>query len=671
MGLNSLTIDNSLMTAELSEKHLNHRRNDIDGLRAVAILSVLAFHGWPDLLQGGFTGVDVFFVISGYLITSKITKDIEANQFSLVNFFANRTKRLFMPSLIVMTTTLLAGYLVLLPHEFKDLCKQSLAALTFTSNYYYWSEVGYFDVASELKPLLHFWSLGIEEQFYIAWPLLLVLAYRQKLSIQSLALAILTCSFFASVICTYYSQSTAFYWLPTRMWELMLGALLFFTSKASAKQRSSIWHLGRHSIWKPISGLFLITVSMIFSERRYFPGFFALLPTIGTALIIASQSNSWINSRLLSSRPLVFVGKISYSLYLWHWPLLSLLQIMEHKPSTKLRFAAVAISFLLALATYLGVERPLSKIRYDFRDRKPALTNLKFFSLSTIILSLICGALITEDISLTKMNERKGLSNDLTNNSAKILEHNGAINPGASIAIIGDSHAMQYAEAAQLLDLNPSIGIPITESSVPPLTGILFRQVDESKDNLKFEQALPSLLETKSVEYIALAARLSGYQSMSGNRFEGYPRYNLQFLLEGKSIGPDEGLYIGYSNTIRLILESGKQPIILMQAPEINYEPGHCLRPFTFSAERKCKNTTAAEVNRRFAGGRRIIDRLRAKFPNLWVYEPAQALCDNDTCFIKLNGRIMYSDDDHLSTTGAMHVLREFLTWINIKSSLE
>lgn len=324
-------------------------RPDIDGLRAVAVSSVVLFHAVPGTLPGGFVGVDIFFVISGYLIAGIVTSDLQAKSFSLATFYQRRIRRIFPALIVVLAATVLVGLRLLPPDELHSLGKNAVASVLFAANLMLLSEVNYFDVDAHLKPLLHLWSLGIEEQFYLIWPLILwAIPQRQR----PIAAIVGLVSSFALNLIMVGTHPAATFFLPfTRAWELMAGALLVFVRPLSRSVRESA----------AIIGILAIESSFfLFNAKTPFPGWAAALPVFGSALLILSEE-AFVN-RVLSLKPFVGVGLISYPLYLWHWPVLVLLQVYLFRPlNDTVGFAAVLASSVLAVLTYLAIERPLRR----------------------------------------------------------------------------------------------------------------------------------------------------------------------------------------------------------------------------------------------------------------------------------------------------------------------
>ncbi len=328
-------------------------RPDIEGLRAVAVLLVVLFHAFPDAMPGGFIGVDIFFVISGFLITGIIARELDSGPFNLLHFYDRRIKRIFPALIVVLGAVLVLGWFWMLPGAYARLSADVFASAAFAANIALLLHSGYFDIESAKEPLLHLWSLGIEEQFYLFWPLILMLAARLRLSLLTVALTIALASFALNVALIGTNPVATFYLPFTRAFELLTGAAL-----ACAWSRLS--HTGVASNLRAGSGIALIAAaSAVLNVHSAFPGWWALLPVTGAALLLSAPA-AWGARHLLASPPLVWIGEISYPLYLWHWPLLVFFAIIKFAPLTLLeRGLIVGLSFLLAFATYRLVEIPI------------------------------------------------------------------------------------------------------------------------------------------------------------------------------------------------------------------------------------------------------------------------------------------------------------------------
>lgn len=350
------------MNDSISEGHLKYR-SDIDGLRAVAVIAVVIYHAFPGLFPGGYAGVDVFFVISGFLISSILYKQIREKSFSILNFYQRRALRIF-PSLVtVMLSTAIIGWFTLKAEEFAQLGKHIVGGAGFISNLLLWSESGYFDAAAETKPLLHLWSLGIEEQFYFVFPLILFIAFKLGQKMLGVTIVLALVSFLVNL---YYLNdgSTAIFYSPlSRFWEMMIGSILaYFLLQRSFQSQI----LGMSPNVRSAIGICLLFIGFWgASKASVYPGWWALLPTLATALLISAGPDGFFNHMFLSRKIFVGIGLISYPLYLWHWPLLAIARVhYGQTPSTMVRVICVVFSFVLAWLTYRFIEQPLRFSQY-------------------------------------------------------------------------------------------------------------------------------------------------------------------------------------------------------------------------------------------------------------------------------------------------------------------
>ncbi len=404
------------MTANTTDKPAVKYRPDIDGLRAVAVLLVLAYHVGIYRLRGGFVGVDVFFVISGYLISSIILSDLDSSRFSIVSFYERRVRRIFPALFVMLFVTAVLAYKFFLPSEFVDFGKSLLASTFSFSNLYFLHQSGYFDAPAAMKPLLHTWSLAVEEQFYVFLPLFLLgtrkfFPSKQRLIIIFVAIL----SFSVSAVGAFRNHDATFYLAHTRAWELLLGTLLamdFFPAITG-------------TVWRNVVSLcgatFILLAGLLFNSATPFPGAAALLPCVGAALIIAAgKSGKTVVGQVLSSRPVVFVGMISYSLYLWHWPLIVFqgadgLLIQGLSPKlTKL--VVIAASFVLGTLSWRFVEQP-------FRARRFGISRANIFRLASaaaiVLLIVGIGILATNGFPSRYPEDAVKVASFLENTDAK------------------------------------------------------------------------------------------------------------------------------------------------------------------------------------------------------------------------------------------------------------
>ncbi len=351
-------------------------RSDIDGLRALAVLAVLAFHVAPGTVPGGFVGVDIFFVISGFLISSIMYRELETGTFSIVEFYVRRIRRIYPALFLVLAASCMGAWLLLLPTDFVDFGRQVLGGSTFVANIVLWLQSGYFSAEAAMKPLLHLWSLGVEEQFYLFFPLVCWIAYhsRRRWLLPALLGSIGTSSMIWNVRFVKLDPAGAYFLPFTRMWELLIGAGLALLMTHFAGKPWFEAPLMRNRHWIGALGLALLGFSMLHIRESFlFPGWWALLPTVGSAMVILAGPEAWLNRRLLSNRPAVYIGKISYPLYLWHWPLLSFLAVAGavwgFDPPLFTKYLVLLCAFPLAALTYHFVETPIRTVKDRVENR--------------------------------------------------------------------------------------------------------------------------------------------------------------------------------------------------------------------------------------------------------------------------------------------------------------
>lgn len=392
------------------------RRQEIDGLRALAVIPIIFFHAGFDFFDGGFVGVDVFFVISGYLITRIILTELKNESFSLTNFYERRIRRILPALYLVVIVSIPLAWLSLEPNSMRDFSQSLVAISIFSTNILFWAERGYFDTAAEFKPLLHTWSLAVEEQFYLFFPVFLLVVWRfLKRRLLDSLIIICVFSFTLAELLVHSDSVAAFYLFPTRAWELLFGAIAFIYRQRIETKRFSVL-LSEVAGW--IGLLMILSSVLAFSRTTPVPSVYTLAPTLGSVLFILFASSETLVGRLLSRRFLVAIGLISYSLYLWHQPLFAFLRhISLGEPDSKLFIIAIFVSTLLAWLSWRIVETPFRKP--DFLGKK---TVYAFAAGGALLISLF--GLLGEI--------RNGFPVDAVVSQEKISSDN--------FIVIGDSH---------------------------------------------------------------------------------------------------------------------------------------------------------------------------------------------------------------------------------------
>lgn len=433
-------------------------RNDITGLRALAVLPVIFYHAFPNLVPGGFLGVDIFFVISGYLISGIIFRNIKQGTFSYLDFYSKRIKRIIPNLLLLFLFVLFLGYFVLFTDDYDNLGRHVYSSAIFIENFRLLSEVGYFTEDAVRKPLLHLWSLAIEEQFYIIFPILCVLIWKLNNSVKALGIFVFTITLLSLLFCFLCAnKSFAFYFPLTRFWELGVGIVLAYTEIFQLFDPRRVAPLLRQ-IASSV-GLLLIVFSVVFYKSTWqHPGFITFFPVLGAFLIILAQPDSLVNKYLLGCSVMTFIGLISYSLYLWHWPILSYLNICLPNPEYYFTLGAIALSSVLAILIYYFVENPIRRTNFCLCFD----IGLLRIKLPTVILLIFC--LILEGGCGYVLRKTEGLPNRSVNyefpelvdirkgvdwskepfvviNDVKIYGLSSGL---PDIIFVGDSHAVQY-----------------------------------------------------------------------------------------------------------------------------------------------------------------------------------------------------------------------------------
>lgn len=514
-------------------------RPDIDGLRAFAIISVVLFHEFPVSIKGGFVGVDVFFVISGYLISSIIFKSCEAGSFSYVDFYIRRIKRIFPALSVVLISCMLVGWLVLLPDEYAQLGKHVLSGVGFVSNLVLWRESGYFDTAAELKPLLHLWTLGVEEQYYIVWPLLVALIWKRAHNFLLLLVPVLVLSFALNLWWVNERPTAAFFLPMARFWELMIGSLLAFVVLHRQHWLERI-RAHVHADWFSASGFCLLVLSFfIIDKDSEFPGWWALMPTLGTFLLIYAGRGAWLNAHVLGNKWVVYVGLISYPLYLWHWPVLVLGRLAGINEIIFGKLALVILALVLAMMTYHWIEAPIR------RTSKHAGTVAVLLSIMMLLVAAFGAALM---FLVKPMNSSKEIQQIVSAagewdypGRLKNFYFNGHLfrqqgnSEAQTILFIGDSNIEQYYPRAEYqLEKNPkSMNLVFaTSGGCPPVPHLLERK---HPNCLGFVDSAMAYANGDDVKTIVVGAQWFGYLTGAGGYYfeDKSGRFPLQVGSEG------------------------------------------------------------------------------------------------------------------------------------------
>ncbi len=630
-----------------------HRR-DIDGLRAVAILPVLLFHAHIPGVGGGFVGVDVFFVISGYLITGILLKDIARDRFSILRFYERRVRRIF-PALMAMLAVVAAvSYARLLPQELRPLARSLIAATLFVSNIFFYRQVGYFNGASELKPLLHTWSLAVEEQFYIFFPLYLWAAFKKlsRPAVVKLTTALALASLALATWAAWKSPKAAFFLAPHRANELLIGALLALDAvPVPSRQRS------RDLL--SLAGLALIVGAVVgYSDATPFPGLTALLPCVGAGAIIhAGKDGRSLVGRWLGTRPMVFIGLISYSLYLWHWPILALARTCLMRPLTGLEVAgALGAAFLLAVLSWRFVERP-------FRGPDAVAGRRGIFALAGLAM-LGClafgrlgysGAARRFDrATLAAVTEPEDFDclGRATSPEANVCPIGAPAAAHPTFAVWGDSHArVFYRHLDKLAAARGEAGLFFGSNGCAPLLGVRLVESEAapgfSNDcAAQNRNAFAAITGDPGIREVVLVARWPYY--LWGTGF-GADRFHRTAILDpgGARLSRPQ-IAERAVRTVQALLAAGKTVYLVETVPELTVDAlAVCGRALLFHRSLAGFDQPRQPVEDRAAPLRAIADRLASE-PGFHFVTTHDLFCDAADCRFQRDGRPLYVDNNHV-----------------------
>lgn len=638
-------------------------RKDIDGLRSVAVMMVVLYHYGFQGLSGGFVGVDVFFVISGFLITLIINKQVQANTFSFIQFYIRRIKRL-MPAMLVMVAITFAVFsFILLPSDFEMLSKSIIYVSGYLANVFFWLEYGgYFSGATQEAPLLHTWSLAVEEQFYVFWPVFILLTFKLFGARKSIYLT-LAMTLIAVGLSEYANKITvgaSYYLLPTRAYELMIGALLALS-----------WNIlpnpgQRTSDALSITGLLMILYSAItLTKEDSFPGLNALFPTLGTALIIFSfRTHKGIVNKILSNKICVFIGLISYSLYLWHWPIIVLINYMNIELNVVTRTLLVFFAIMIGYLSYRFVEKPL---------RSTKLSDVKAVGFSYVLPSVvlvICSAtVLLNDGFKSRFSDKVIAMDTAINTHSNVIREQchsslaGALKEPSSDCFLGDvtskvkgyffgdSHANHYTGFVDVLAKEEMVSVQDhTLDRCPPIIGLRWGK-SEFKANQCYErnEINKRYIELTKPSFVIIAASWPNERStMAFDEVSG------GFVAEEQATNL---LANKLEETIHFLDNLSIKTIVLTDTPYVKSNVFTCpIKKELFNASLDCQ---IPDGRNNFLTAQLL--KLEKKYTSLKVIEPRDTVCNEGKCSLSLNGIPLYRDIDHLNDIGSRAMAEEYI----------
>jgi peptidoglycan/LPS O-acetylase OafA/YrhL len=641
---------------------LKEYRHDIDGMRAISVILVILYHLRLSWVPSGFIGVDVFFVISGFLITSHIYNDIKLNVFSLGAFYLKRVRRILPALAFVLFCTSIAAWLLLLPKDLIVFSKTLVSALLSISNIYFYKRLnfGYFASDSSIIPLLHTWSLGVEEQFYLVWPLVLLLLcgfFRNYILIFiTFAIALLSLVFYL------YSNTDFSYYMPfTRAFQLLIGALLALSYdkiKCMTDVTSKLGILVKTFLINALSlfAIFGILGSALLIKAQYFHGIISLLPCLSAAVLIALGGNRIkpFGNRLMSVKPLVLVGVISYSLYLWHWPIIAYVNYFGIELNFLVRILIVVIAFLLSFLTYKMIEIPF---RYKFKFN--LYMSVLFYLLLPLTLSLIflyCSVRINSfafnRISDKQYQQANAYYGILQQKFGCIDNEGGGVLPAEKLCtigdlsakkpevlVVGDSHAMADVAMLDVFLKNAKLSAYVVTQSGSPF--VLGAGIIDWRGNKPVErsQAIANLIKENHYKYVIISGFWNYYSVLPSEMI--------------KSPKPFEVFKAGFINAVQFVVKNHSIPIILFDNPSTEDLKRYC--GLTKIQIKLCYNKKN-EIASQQAITNQILYSIKKEFPSTIFIDPGNIICDKLNCYLSYHGVPFYMSDgfnSHLSYAGS------------------
>jgi len=633
-------------------------RAEIDGLRAIAVLPVILFHAGFEWFSGGFIGVDVFFVISGYLITTIIISSLEEDNFSILNFYERRARRILPALFFVMAVSIPFAWLWLTPSDLKIFGSSYLATSTFWSNILFWNESGYFDTRADLKPFLHTWSLAVEEQYYILFPIFLLLTWHFGMRLILVTLILIFCvSLGLAHWGSFNKPSATFFLLPTRVWELLIGVFIAFYLRHKTFLKSHVLNQALSLI-----GLIMVTYSIfVFDEHTPFPSFYALIPTLGTGLLIISAVPKTFVHHLLSLKFIVAIGLISYSAYLWHQPLLAFARHrLMGEVSDYLLIIICFASIAMAWFSWRFIEKP-------FRDKEKFNQKTIFtLSLSLIVIFSFLGsitylkdgfyerfspAVLAIDQMQANGTKARNYNCHLDEHSSKLtgcsFGRNGVI---PKFALIGDSHAGAiHKSLANSMDRLGDSFILYAKNGCPPSLGL---EVSVGKNCTQFMRNVIEDIHQKDIKTVILFSRFSWYLDTKGfkNSYGISERKDLYHFVEGNNepISKQVNAKIETMKSFVDILNHDIRIIFIEPIPEMGWEiPKQKISSLIY--ETPMRGIERTDFDRTTLDRFDSIKQYFNYENNIIFVKTDDIFCDDTNCFGEDSQNLLYYDSNHPS----------------------
>ncbi|MEZ9523055.1 acyltransferase family protein [Enterovibrio norvegicus] len=647
-------------------------RPDVDGLRTVAVLLVIIFHFNKDILPSGFIGVDVFFVISGFIITSAIYPQMKSGTFTFLDFYEKRIKRILPLFYIVAISSLITAYFLFSPNDFSGFADSLRYASVFISNIYFEKNTGYFAPSSETMPLLNIWSLSVEEQFYFVWPIALLLCSRYlptKVVPKVLILVLLSMIGYSQYLAL-TSPSEAYFLIQSRAFEMLIGAALaLLLFKLRSEDRS---YECRFYATAGIVGVLLVSIALVILDKGdVFPGVNAAIVCFGTALIIFSGENTNTPiTRFLSLPVLVWLGKLSYSLYLWHWPIQAFYRYYQSDFGWK---GFVTCSLLTFVFSYLSLKLIENPARYFKLKRRYVFVGYFFVPVLSFVLlaknidkqegyperfSTEAMALYYDSVSKIELDgQTRKQFEEFEPFRPMLLGDQSVSSPSAFLW--GDSHAEHFQSFVDELGKKYHFGALYGgQGGCPPIAeGGRVRHGDLEAHCYQSNERLLEQVLASDADVVFLGGRWATYSETTlAENEDGRNIYLGDVTDRSESIDNNRRVFSsGLEKTISTLIEHGKTPVVFGQVPSFPFKPSNCLvkkANYSWAAKESC-DTASTQFFERYTYANHLLLELQHKYPETVIIDIPDLVCDGKSCVSALNGKPLYSDNNHINSVGA------------------
>ena len=662
----------------------NEYKKEIDGLRAFAVLSVVFYHLFPDTFRGGYIGVDIFFVISGFLITRNIFQSLDNNNFNIYSFFGRRIRRIFPTLILVFVSSLIFGFFILFNNEYTQLNKHIASSSGFMINFILNNESGYFDLDSIRKPMLHLWSLAVEEQFYIIWPFVLLFMWKKNFNLLWITLIVALISFYYNIKLSETNPTKNFFLPLGRFWEFLIGSMLawFFVFKkikifSFNKVKNNNLTISKNRSYSPYLELitsnlfsflgisFLIFSIFTINEKLIFQSLWVLVPIIGTCLIIIAGHKSFLNRALLMNPISTWFGLISYPLYLWHWPILSLSYIaFDESENINYKIFCLFISVILSWITYKFLEKPIRNNKHK---------NLKTLVLCNLIILIFLISFInyTTKSKILPYTPKQSVAVTAAYSPLRKECHfsksRSSVNKQAckyfgnniKVSILGNSHGVELAYA-------------IAEELKNADIGLVHHTISGCESNYGLREKIPNIYKDhpKKIHKIKKAIVCADWHSSVVNSILSNENIDTVIVSYRNDWFLNDEIYSSAMNKMLSDLSKYKKNVILvLQAPFIKQTDNlgkkmlinDYIRKYVFLPKSNIKYFPLNDWKTKYDVRNKLLNKLNEK---IRIYDPADKFCDDVNCFIIRNGIALYADNDHMSINGARLIAKDIINLI-------